>query len=117
MGTMLRVQENVTKLCKGAGCQILGDESQSRTSHSGSKGEDRLQVHRHRGKTNPWVKRDLKFGLGGVAQPPRPSMTKDERQKIDSEKLRTAVEEARPTAKMEEFFKKAKAIREEHSKH
>jgi hypothetical protein len=35
---------------KGAGCQILGDESQSRTSHSGSKGEDRLQVHHHRGE-------------------------------------------------------------------
>jgi hypothetical protein len=35
---------------KGAGCQILGDESQSRTSHSGSKREDRLQVHCHRGE-------------------------------------------------------------------
>jgi hypothetical protein len=92
---------------KGAGCQLLGDESQSRTSHWGSKGEDSLQVHRHRGKTNPCVKRDLKFGSGGAAQPPRPSMTKDERQKKDSEKLRTAVEEARPTAKMEELFKKA----------
>jgi hypothetical protein len=51
MGTMLRVQEEVTKEqaaryleMRAKAEHLLRDESQSRTSHSGSKGEDRLQV-------------------------------------------------------------------------